>query len=244
VHRIGRTGRAGREGDAILFVTPRERGMLQSIERATRQPIEQMSLPSADQVNEARTTRFFDRITEALERDDLAQFAELIGRYERERDVPAIEIAAALAKVVHGDEPLLMNDPPPPPPDSRTRQQQKPRREGPPRPAPSRSGPDGVTFQTYRIEVGHAHGAKPGNIVGAIANEADMESKFIGRIDLRELYSLVDLPEGMPPPLLQHLGKVRVAGKPLKMRLAVPEDLRPAPGAGKPFRGATHRRRR
>jgi ATP-dependent RNA helicase DeaD len=249
VHRIGRTGRAGRDGEAILFVTPRERGMLVSIERATRQPIERMSLPNADQVNEARITRFFDRITEALQRPDLSVFEELLGRYEVERNVPAIEIAAALAGLAHGEEPLLVDEPPPPPPDHRPRER-GPRpetRERAPRGGPPRTGrpaPDGTPMETFRIEVGHAHGAKPGNIVGAIANEAELNSKHIGRIDLRELYSLVDLPEGMPPALMQHLGKVRVAGKPLKIRLATPADMKPSPGPGKPFRGATHRTRR
>jgi ATP-dependent RNA helicase DeaD len=249
VDRIGRTGRAGRDGEAILFVTPRERGMLVSIERATRQPIERMSLPNADQVNEARITRFFDRITEALQRPDLSVFEELLGRYEVERNVPAIEIAAALAGLAHGEEPLLVDEPPPPPPDHRPRER-GPRpetRERAPRGGPPRTGrpaPDGTPMETFRIEVGHAHGAKPGNIVGAIANEAELNSKHIGRIDLRELYSLVDLPEGMPPALMQHLGKVRVAGKPLKIRLATPADMKPSPGPGKPFRGATHRTRR
>ena len=249
VHRIGRTGRAGRDGEAILFVTPRERGMLVSIERATRQPIERMSLPNADQVNEARITRFFDRITEALQRPDLSVFEELLGRYEVERNVPAIEIAAALAGLAHGEEPLLVDEPPPPPPDHRPRER-APRpetRERAPRGGPPRTGrpaPDGTPMETFRIEVGHAHGAKPGNIVGAIANEAELNSKHIGRIDLRELYSLVDLPEGMPAALMQHLGKVRVAGKPLKIRLATPADMKPSPGPGKPFRGATHRTRR
>lgn len=97
VHRIGRTGRAGREGDAILFVTPRERNMLRQIERATRQPIEPMDLPSVDTVNDKRITRFKDRITTALAASDLAVFRSLIEQYESEHDVPAIEIAAARA---------------------------------------------------------------------------------------------------------------------------------------------------
>ncbi len=243
VHRIGRTGRAGRAGEAILFVTPRERGMLQAIERATRQPIERMALPTADAVNEARIMRFFDRITEALEREDLAQFEQLIARYESERDVPAVEVAAALAGLAHGDEPLLVAEAPPPP-SERPKERKPPSRPTPHRTGPARPGPDGTPMETYRIEVGHAHGAKPGNIVGAIANEADLDSKFIGRIDLRELYSLVDLPEGMPAGLLQHLGKTRVAGKPLKIRLATGADTKPAPGAGKPHRGGMHRTRR
>src|SRR5687768_11551837 len=108
VHRIGRTGRAGRKGEAILFVTPRERNMLRYIERATRQPIEPMELPSVETVNEQRVARFLGRITEALESADLGLFREMVERYEREKNVPAVEIAAALAKVVQGDSPLLL----------------------------------------------------------------------------------------------------------------------------------------
>ena len=109
VHRIGRTGRAGREGDAILFVTPRERNMLRQIERATRQPIEMMDLPSVEIVNDRRITRFKDRITTALAASDLAMFRSVIEQYETEHDVPAIEIAAALARLAQGDKPLLLD---------------------------------------------------------------------------------------------------------------------------------------
>ncbi|KGO99462.1 DEAD/DEAH box helicase, partial [Novilysobacter defluvii] len=112
VHRIGRTGRAGRKGEAILFVTPRERGMLRAIERATRQPIEPMALPTVETVNEQRVSKFLARIGEALGGDDLGLFRELVERYEREHNVPAVEIAAALAKIVQGDTPLLLTAPP------------------------------------------------------------------------------------------------------------------------------------
>ena len=111
VHRIGRTGRAGRKGEAILFVTPRERGMLRAIERATRQPIEVMELPSVEAVNDQRVTRFLGKISTALESSDLGQFREMIERYEREKNVPAVEIAAALAKLVQGESPLLLSAP-------------------------------------------------------------------------------------------------------------------------------------
>ena len=108
VHRIGRTGRAGRSGQAILFVTPRERHLLRAIERATRQPIEAMQLPTTEDVNDRRIARFMERITESREREGLEQFQNLIERYEQEHDVPAIEIAAALARMVQGDKPLLL----------------------------------------------------------------------------------------------------------------------------------------
>ncbi|HNR91215.1 MAG TPA: DEAD/DEAH box helicase [Dokdonella sp.] len=257
VHRIGRTGRAGREGDAILFVTPRERGMLRAIERATRQPIEPMELPSVETVNDRRVARFKDRVVAALGAGDLGIYRSIIEQVEREHDVPAIEIAAALARLAQGDKPLLLDPPvraerreaaPParPPRETRdTRETREPRarRErsfddaGPRTPfdadaprkprvprnehaqAAHRDPEPGM--ETFRVEVGHAHGVKPGNIVGAIANEAELDSKHIGRISIREEHSLIDLPEGMPPEILAHLKKVWVAGQRLRIsRLA------------------------
>jgi ATP-dependent RNA helicase DeaD len=298
VHRIGRTGRAGRKGEAILFVAPRERGMLRAIERATRQPIEPMELPSVEAVNEQRVAKFLDRIGGALGGDDAPLFRDLVERYEREHNVPVVEIAAALARLVQGKTPLLLQAPQarqhaersgrhadsthdrhsresgnpatfpqsdrkPPGPTHRHAHgsvqdcerhghetvaprppvnaaeamffdDEAPRRERAPRPP---RADDEFPMETFRIEVGHAHGVQPGNIVGAIANEADLESRYIGRIDIRDDYSLVDLPEGMPRELLEHLKRVRVAGQPLRMRRAEAADT-DAPSRGKrPFAG-------
>ncbi|MGY0504677.1 DEAD/DEAH box helicase [Luteimonas sp. e5] len=236
VHRIGRTGRAGRKGEAILFVTPRERGMLRAIERATRQPIEPMQLPSAADVNQQRISRFRDRISAALDGADRELFRGLLEDYEREHDVPMADIAAALAQLLQGDAPMFLpDDPPAPPPRERRERRERPARDPDfaprdrdaqrgPRPPRAAAGAE-VGMQTYRIEVGHAHRVKPGNIVGAIANEAELESRYIGRVDIRDDYSLVDLPEGMPPELLTYLQKVRVAGRPLRMRLADDADI-------------------
>ncbi|HEY1070124.1 MAG TPA: DEAD/DEAH box helicase [Thermomonas sp.] len=228
VHRIGRTGRAGRSGEAILFVAPRERGMLGAIERATRQKIEQMNLPSVDAVNERRMAKFLDKIDGALASDDLSVFRDLVERYEREKNLPAVEIAAALAKLVQGKTPLLLPKPVAPektfvPRDERPQRTERPVRE-PRERTPREPLPADVGMQTFRIDVGYQHGVQPGNIVGAIANEADLESRFIGRIDIRDDYTLVDLPEGMPEDLLQHMQTVRVASRPLRMRPATPED--------------------
>jgi len=251
VHRIGRTGRAGRSGEAILFVAPRERGMLGAIERATRQKIEQMQLPSVETVNEARVSKFLEKITTALGSSELGIFRDLVERYEREHNVPAAEIAAALAKVVQGDMPLLLEPPRKPEkpaferefverPGGReasrsAREPREPREPRAPRPDTGPRDPD-VGMETFRIEVGYQHGVQPGNIVGAIANEADLESKFIGRIDIRDDYSLVDLPEGMPRELLEHLKKVRVGGQPIRIRRAEDADLTaPPPRAKRPF---------
>jgi ATP-dependent RNA helicase DeaD len=316
VHRIGRTGRAGRKGEAILFVAPRERGMLRAIERATRQPIEPMALPSVETVNEQRVSKFLGRITTALEAADLAMFRDLVERYEREKNVPAVEIAAALARLVQGDMPLLLQA---------TAEQLRPHREGFDKPGFDRPGFDRPGFdrqdsgkapfakrmserargdfdgprtgkferdrprphpgdrtspaveavashhaashneaeaffddsapraprppreerrateagmETFRIEVGHRHGVKPGNIVGAIANEAELESRYIGRIDIRDDFSLIDLPEGMPREVMEHLKRVRVAGQPL--RISRPGEARSFggdDGDGRPHRG-------
>jgi len=244
VHRIGRTGRAGRNGEAILFVTPREKGMLRAIERATRQPIEEMRLPSVAAVNDRRVARFFEKISGALETGGLEPYHELVARYAGEHDVGATEIAAALARLLQGDTPLLLDARDEPAPRERIARNEReprpfaatdapgrahaprpPRHPGgdeghaprPPRQAkPPRAAPD-TGMEAYRVEVGHVHGVKPGNIVGAIANEAGLESRFIGRIDIHEDHSILDLPEGMPPEIMAHLRKSWVVGQQLRI---------------------------
>jgi len=227
VHRIGRTGRAGRSGEAILFVSPRERGMLGAIERATRQRIEQMQLPSVDVVNDVRIGKFKQRITDMLAQGELGDFQKLIEQYEQEHNVPAIEIAAALARIAQGDKPLLLVAPPKREPVARERhdergpREHKPRHDGAPReftPRPVRAHATEEGKRTYRIEVGHDHGVKPGNIIGAIANEAGLDSQYIGRLSIRGDYSLIDLPDGMPKEIFTHLKKVWVARQPLEIK--------------------------
>ncbi|MCE5234082.1 MAG: DEAD/DEAH box helicase [Mizugakiibacter sp.] len=264
VHRIGRTGRAGRSGEAILFVTPREKGMLRAIERATRQPIAEMELPSVEAVNDRRVARFMQRITDTLSAGGLEAFQALIDRYESGHDVPTREIAAALARLAHGEAPLLLEAPPvakraPRAADERGAHGAGARREAPsgkPRrdergARPQRAHAPEAGFETYRIEVGHAHRVKPGNIVGAIANEAGLDSQYIGRVRIEDDYSLVDLPEGMPSELLQHLKKVRVAGRMLRIArveadgaASVPERASRKPAHGRPGGKAPPRRPR
>jgi ATP-dependent RNA helicase DeaD len=255
VHRIGRTGRAGRSGEAILFVTPREKGMLRAIERATRQPIQEMQLPSVEAVNDKRVAKFLGRITDTLEAagegDELALYRDLVQRYQRERDVPAADIAAALAKLLQGRTPLLLAPEKPREPRPPREFAERPARPGPAERAPRLEraaggerprkdiGPRGAPepgMETFRIEVGHRHGVKPGNIVGAIANEADLESRYIGRIDIHDDHSILDLPEGMPRELLMHLKKVRVAGQALQIQRVGEGGERPAPRKGAPHR--------
>ena len=233
-HRIGRTGRAGRSGDAILFITPRERGLLKAIERATRQPVAPLTLPTIKAVNEVRITRFKEQIGETLAAGGLDVFRSLIEDFEREQNVPAIDIAAALAKLYRGDEPLLLEKPDrEPKPEFREREERPARagRESFGDERPARAGREGEGRQgfkkervmrapeegmaTYRIEVGHFHGVKPGNIVGAIANEGGVPSKEIGRIEIYDDFSTLDMPAGLPQDLLDHLKKVWVAGQQL-----------------------------
>jgi ATP-dependent RNA helicase DeaD len=237
VHRIGRTGRAGRSGEAILFIAPRERNMLRVIERATRQTIEQMELPSVQDVNDQRVARFNDRISAALAANEGEAFRALIERFESEHNVPAVEIAAALASLVQGKKPLLMDaasDKREPRAEPEERREPGKRREpahhdrergDSPRPdRPARMDAKALAdaeMETYRIEVGRAHGVQPGNIMGAIANEAGLDGKFIGRIVLRDDHSFVDLPSGMPKEIFRQLQKVRVAGQQLQISRAL-----------------------
>jgi len=327
VHRIGRTGRAGREGDAILFVAPREQRMLSEIERATRRKIALLELPSTEVINDKRIAKFMQRITDTLAQGDLTEYLQIVERYQRDHNVPAQEVAAALLRMVQGDTPLLLEkkDRSDKPYQSdreeaapRQRRERKERPEGRPEarseapatersferpersaerkverkneskddrkrrfeetppatfaerperperkrstddastatfserpdrksrddfggipkgerkfsrdrdaeskperrpvPPPDLLGPTEAGMERYRLEVGHADSVKPGNIVGAIANEAGIDSKFIGRITIYDNFSVIDLPEGMPPKILQHLKKVWVGKKQL-----------------------------
>jgi ATP-dependent RNA helicase DeaD len=223
VHRIGRTGRAGRKGEAILFITPRERNMLRYIERATRQPLEPMELPTVADVNEQRVARFRGRITDALAAGQAEPFLALIEEYEREHDVPAVEIAAALASLLQGSSPLLLREKERPvtSPEQAEAPMREPRvRDEQPAAGPARTRGDRLAdheTETFRIEVGYVHGVRPGNIVGAIANVAGLEGRQIGHVDIREDHTFVGLPRGMPEDVARELGKTRVAGRLLQL---------------------------
>jgi len=232
IHRIGRTGRAGRTGDAILFVAPRERKLLGNIEKATKQKVEQMDLPSTEVINNKRIARFKQNITDTLAAEELSFYSQLLEQYQVEHNVSALEIAAALAKLVQGDVPLLMQQPPKKPKEHReefARSDEGPKRERKGKRADTISG---IEMETYRIEVGHRHGVKPGNIVGAIANETGLDGEHIARIKIEDDYSTVELPSGMPKELFQELKNVRVAGQRLNIsKLA--EAGKPSPEAKK-----------
>ena len=246
VHRIGRTGRAGRTGDAILFLAPREKRMLHSIERATKQKIELMELPSTEVINDKRIADFKQRITDTLAAENLSFFQQLVSQYEQEHNIPAIEVAAALAKMAQGNTPLLLKDQPRSErktakrdkrevrdhgrEDSRSQRSdsrdnrsrdEAPRRERksddarPTRPPRMREPEEGM--ERFRIEVGSMHEVRPADIVGAIANEAGIEGQHIGRINILDDHSTVDLPEGMPRDIFRDLKKVWVTGQQLKI---------------------------
>jgi len=245
VHRVGRTGRAGRKGEAILFIAPRERNMLHAIERATRSGLEPMNLPTVDAVNALRIAKFKLRVSETIAKGEATAFRPVLEQLEAETGLPLIDIAAALASLGQGATPLLLpvkaapiaaaparaERPPPrterPPPrtDAPARAEPSRGRQGDrgPRP-PSAAG----HMETFRIEVGSVHGIKPGTIVGAIANEAGIEGVHIGRVDIREDHSFVDLPEGMPKQVFKQLQKVRVVGRELKISKIVEKPPKPA----------------
>ncbi len=208
IHRIGRTGRAGREGQAILFVAPRERRMLAAIERATRQPIKAMSLPSRKDISNRRTGLFKEQIAEAMESQDLEFFEELIDSYQHQYDVGLRRIAATLAYLVQKDKPLQIDD-------GAAEELVAPAE------APAYSGRSHVASDThlrrYRIEVGRTHGVEPKHIVGAIANEANIKSRDIGQIKINNDHCFVDLPQNMPSATFRQLQKVWVCGQQLQI---------------------------
>jgi ATP-dependent RNA helicase DeaD len=218
VHRIGRTGRAGRSGDAISFVTPRERYLLKHIERATRQPLQQMQLPTVEDVNTTRLSRFDDAITEALSQHSrIEAFRDIIGHYVREYDVPEVDVAAALAVVAQGETPLLLDpaadDLRPPRDDrpARDRGDRAPGGRGPRERRPRRQSD--VPMATYRIAVGKRHRVEPRQIVGALANEGGLSREDFGHIDIRGDHSLVELPADLPGDAWDRLRGTRISGK-------------------------------
>ena len=230
IHRIGRTGRAGRKGDAILFVAPRERRMLNAIEKATRQKIEPLKLPSTEMVNNKRIADFKQGISDTLAAGELDFMQSMVEQYQQEHDVPALEIAAALARMSIGDRQLLLQPdkkktarphdksrPEPKRHKERGEPRQRKERDDRHQHKPKTKPPSGM--ERFRIEVGHQHEVKPGNIVGAIANEAGLDAGHIGHIDIHTDFSLVDLPRGMPREVFQDLSKARICGHLMKISL-------------------------
>tara|TARA_R110002074_G_scaffold228259_2_gene399956 strand:+ start:162805 stop:164601 length:1797 start_codon:yes stop_codon:yes gene_type:complete len=252
VHRIGRTGRAGRTGKAILFVAPRERRLLRAIENATRQPITSMELPTRQQVNEKRTSQFKDTITAALGNKDLDFFHQIVQSYIEENDIDPMQMAAALAYLAQKDKPLVLEESK----NSSSKQSRsggrddrparserpfkeretksfRPDKESLPK---SKRGNPKVPMDNYRIEVGRKHSAMPGDIVGAIANEADVDPKNIGHIELKDDHSYIELPVGMPKIVFDSLKKIRVRNQALNIE-RTDHVAKPALTSAKPAKG-------
>ncbi|UTW12619.1 DEAD/DEAH box helicase [Marinobacterium rhizophilum] len=251
VHRIGRTGRAGRKGEAILFVAPRETRMLYAIEKATRQPLERIELPSVGVINEKRVERFMQRISDTLDSGEISTYLDLLSDYQKEHDTDPMQIAAALAVLAQGETPLLLDEREIPQP--REYNDQPRERRGPinvnPTARPLKDHPE-IEMQRFVVMVGRSHGVMPKNIVGAIANEANMAANLIGQIDLFDDYSTVDLPAGMPAKVMQVLKKAFVCGQRLNIHPAgeTPDTDRGAPSRGArrpngPGRGAPNKGR-
>ena len=194
VHRIGRTGRAGRKGDAISFVTPRERHLLRAIEKATRQPLTQMQMPTVEDINTRRLARFDAGITQALGSEELDFYRDVIGHYVNEYDVPEADVAAALAVVLQGDSPFMLDT-----------------TEEPVNAPAARA--------TYRIAVGKRQKIGPRQIVGALANEGGLKSRDFGAIDIRGDHTLVELPANLPAETWKKLRKTRISGKLIELTL-------------------------
>ena len=241
VHRVGRTGRAGRSGQAILFVARRERGMLRSIERATGRAITRMDVPSPEDVNEHRVRRFVERIgTTLAEAEDLDLFQDVLERFQHDEGVPMERIAAALASMVQGKRPLLLDPDAQPEPEpfrrsagrndmqrERRGQHDRPQREVRPK---RRLAPD-TPMDTYRLGVGHAQGVAARNIVGALTNELNLDSGAIGRITINDDHALVQLPTGMPPEVMQAFSQIWLGGQRLQVSRLDPDQAQTEPTA-------------
>lgn len=262
VHRIGRTGRAGREGKAILFVSPRERRLLRTIEHATKQPIEQMSLPTGQVIEQRRIESFREQLAQTIETQNLNFFQELVTDWREKLETTDVDLAAALLYLAQKDQPLNVAKQFPElrQPHARGEREERPRRERSDRPErtgdrPERSGdrqersgerPDRGPrvrremkgdYNNYRIEVGKEHGVRAGDIVGAIANEANIDSQFIGNIKLFDHFSTVELPANIPAEIFQHLKKVYVR----KQKLNISIDTGSTAGNAGPAAGGEKR---
>jgi len=248
VHRIGRTGRAGRKGEAILFVAPREKRMLKTIEKVAGHPIEPMQLPSAKLINEQRVGSFKQKITDTLTNRNMTRFEKIINDYHDETGAEPLQIAAALAQIAQGDTPLFLSgkepkrrpekEPRPKDKGYKVDRERKPRsdvREKTPQAKPNqlKEFPE-IVMRRYKIEVGNSDEVKPGNIVGAVANEADIESCYIGSIDIFDSFSTIDLPDGMPKETFRALKNAWVCGKKLNITEFTKTESTSAPHKQKP----------
>lgn len=251
VHRIGRTGRAGRAGRALLFVENRERRLLRNIERTMKLTIPEVELPNAELLGKRRLEKFAAKVQQQLESSDLDQYRALLAKIQPSAEGEELDLetlAAALLKMAQGERPLIL------PPDApmrpkrefrdrddrgpRDRNDRGPRGDREERPRRERR--DVGDMQLYRIEVGRDDGVEVRHIVGAIANEGDISSRYIGNIKLFASHSTIELPKGMPGEVLQHFTRTRILNKPMNMQLlgdAVPHAGGERRGGGRSFSG-------
>ncbi|SMN14351.1 DEAD-box ATP-dependent RNA helicase CshA [uncultured Candidatus Thioglobus sp.] len=230
VHRIGRTGRAGRKGEAILFISNRERRMLNTIERVTRQKIDPLELPTAKIINAKRIETFKQNIVQIISNQDLTVFEKLVSEFQTENpDIEVSKISSALAFIAQGSEPLLISDKM----QSFGREQtQGEEKTISPEATPLKNHPQ-IPMHRYRIDVGNNNGVKPGNILGAVANEAEIDSEYIGAIQIFDNFSTIDLPNEMPSEVLEMLQKIVVCGKRLNMAQLTEKNNKAITGGAK-----------
>ncbi|EBJ8630600.1 DEAD/DEAH family ATP-dependent RNA helicase [Salmonella enterica] len=243
VHRIGRTGRAGRAGRALLFVENRERRLLRNIERTMKLTIPEVELPNAELLGKRRLEKFAAKVQQQLESSDLDQYRALLAKIQPSAEGEELDLetlAAALLKMAQGERPLIL------PPDApmRPKREFRDRNDRGPRgdreERPRRERRDVGDMQLYRIEVGRDDGVEVRHIVGAIANEGDISSRYIGNIKLFASHSTIELPKGMPGEVLQHFTRTRILNKPMNMQLlgdAVPHAGGERRGGGRSFSG-------
>jgi ATP-dependent RNA helicase DeaD len=241
VHRIGRTGRAGRAGRALLFVENRERRLLRNIERTMKLTIPEVELPNAELLGQRRLAKFAGRVNQQLEASDLDQYRELLSKLQPEDELDMETLAAALLKMAQGERPLIL--PPDPVVERRPKREfreRDDRRGGERSERPRRERRDVGDMELYRIEVGRDDGVEVRHIVGAIANEGDISSRYIGNIKLFASHSTIELPKGMPGDVLSHFTRTRILNKPMNMQLlgdAQPRGERRGGGGGRNFNG-------
>ena len=243
VHRIGRTARAGREGNAILFITPRERRLLKMIERATRKSIDPMEIPTGEQISERRVSAFKQKVLDAIEAGGLEEFRNLVESLVEEKGIPALDVAAAVTKLAQAGQPLFPADLPELKAVTLREERRKDREDkfgnGPREErehSPRIENENGIEegFERYYLGVGRRDHISPRDIVGAIAGESGMDSAEIGRIKLFDRFSTVELPEGLAPEIKLILEEMTIRGNPSRFRLMT--DDKPFPKERESFK--------